>query len=57
MKYKKGKKGVSRSLYSTLPETMETLHAKEASELTNQVTPLSTENVFVPLSWLVKLHF
>lgn len=37
MKYKKGKKEVSSSLYSTLPETLETLHAKEASELQSEV--------------------
>lgn len=38
MKYKEaGKKGVSSALYSTLPETLETQHAKEASELQSQV--------------------
>ena len=38
MKYKEaGRKGVSSSLYSTLPETMETQHAKEASQLQSEV--------------------
>lgn len=38
MKYKEaGKKGMSSALYSTLPETLETQHAKEASELQSQV--------------------
>lgn len=39
MKYKEaGKKGVMSSLYSTLPETLETQHAKEASQLQSQVS-------------------
>lgn len=38
MKYKEaGKKRVQSSLYSTLPETLETQHAKEASQLQSQV--------------------
>lgn len=38
MKYKEaGKKGATSSLYSTLPETLETQHAKEASQLLSQV--------------------
>lgn len=37
MKYKKGKKDASSSLYSTLPQTLETLHAKEASEVRSEV--------------------
>lgn len=37
MKYKQGKKETSSSLYSTLPETLETLHAREASELQSEV--------------------
>ena len=37
MKYKQGKKETSSSLFSTLPETLETLHAKEASELQSEV--------------------
>lgn len=41
MKYKRGKKDVSSSLYSSLPETMETLHAKEASELQSEVKTCS----------------
>lgn len=37
-KYKEeGKKEASISLYSLLPETMETQHAKEASELRSEV--------------------
>lgn len=39
MKYKQGRKEASGSLYSTLPETLETLHAKEASELQSEVNP------------------
>lgn len=39
MKYKRGKKDVSSSLYSSLPETLETLHAKEASDLRSDVSP------------------
>lgn len=42
MKYKKGKNDVSSSLYSTLPETMDTLHAKEASELQSEVRATHT---------------
>lgn len=41
MKYKKGKKDVSSSLYSTLPQTLETLHAKEASEVRSEVKPFT----------------
>lgn len=37
MKYKQGQKDASKSLYSTLPATLETLHAKEASALQSQV--------------------
>lgn len=38
MKYKEaGRKEVSSSLYSTLPETMETQHAKVASQLQSEV--------------------
>lgn len=37
MKYKQGRKEVSSCLYFTLPETLETLHAKEASELQSEV--------------------
>lgn len=38
-KYKEaGKKEVNRSLYSLLPHTMETQHAKEAAELLSEVT-------------------
>lgn len=38
MRYKEaGKKGVSSSLYSLLPETLETAHAKEVSELLSEV--------------------
>lgn len=37
MKYKQGMKEASSSLYSTLPETLETLHAKEASRLQSEV--------------------
>lgn len=40
MKYKKGK--TEGSLYSTMPETLETLHAKEASELQSEVTHTDT---------------
>lgn len=37
-KYKEaGKKEASTSLYSTLPETLETQHAKEASQLQSEV--------------------
>lgn len=39
MKYREaGKKGASSCLYSTLPETLETQHAKEASQLQSQVS-------------------
>lgn len=41
MKYKKGKKEESSSLYSTLPHTLETLHAKEASEVRSEVKPFT----------------
>lgn len=41
-KYKKGKEDLSSSLYSTLPETLDTLHAKEAAQLQSQVTRLQT---------------
>lgn len=38
MKYKEaGKKAAMSSLYSTLPETLETQHAKEAAQLQSQV--------------------
>ena len=38
MKYKEaGKKAAMSSLYSTLPETLETQHAKEAARLQSQV--------------------
>lgn len=38
MRYKEaGKKGVNSCLYSLLPETLETAHAKEASELCSDV--------------------
>lgn len=37
-KYKEaGKKGVASSVYCTLPETLETRHAKEASQLHSEV--------------------
>ena len=54
MKYRKGKKEVSKSLYSTLPETLETLHAKEASELQSEVRAhLSVPaHVLIPLCCL-----
>lgn len=43
IKYKEAvKKGETNSLYSTLPETLETQHAKEASQLQSQVS--SSEN-------------
>lgn len=38
MKYKQSRKEVSRSLFSLLPETLETIHAKEVSDLINEVT-------------------
>lgn len=38
MRYKEaGKKGVNSCLYSLLPETLETAHAKEVSELLSEV--------------------
>lgn len=41
MKYKEaGKKGAMKSFYSTLPETLDTQHAKEASQLQSQVHTL-----------------
>lgn len=46
MKYKEaGKKGVMSSLYSTLPETLETQHAKEASQLQSQVSAYSQKQL------------
>lgn len=42
LKYKEAvKKEVTNSLYSTLPETLETQHAKEASQLQSQVTTVT----------------
>lgn len=44
MKYKEaGKKGAMKSLYSTLPETLDTQHAKEASQLQSQVHTLQLQ--------------
>lgn len=40
MKYKRGKKDISSSLYSTLPETLDILHAKKASKLQSEVKNL-----------------
>lgn len=43
-KYKEaGKKGVASSLYCTLPETLETRHAKEASQLHSEVNTTATK--------------
>lgn len=60
MKYKEaGKKEVASSLYSTLPETLETQHAKEASQLQSQVTiyahnanKLDTEKMWPSVPWM-----
>lgn len=44
-KYKKAsKKDTSTSLYHRLPETLETQHAKEASQLQSQVCRNMTRN-------------
>lgn len=44
MRYREtGKKDNSSSLYSLLPETLETVHAKEVSELVSQVRLLTLE--------------
>lgn len=52
MKYKEtGKKDVMSSLYSTLPETLETQHAKEASQLQSQV-----QNTHMYVSLLANSH-
>lgn len=42
-KYKEaGKKAATSSLYSALPETLETQHAREASQLQSQVGPIQS---------------
>lgn len=46
-KYKEaGKKGVASSLYCTLPETLETRHAKEASQLHSEVNTRDENRAF-----------
>lgn len=56
IKYKQaGKQQMASSLYSTLPETLETKHAKEVTELQSEVSPRVTSPLCPSIIRLVYL--